>query len=166
MHHQPPKMNLPEQLRASILTSEGKEPILHHLNADSSWLFQIPYPASVGVTHRDPHARKFFNILIDPWLSGAQSDVASWFSKQWHAIPPHHGSIASVELLCREVEHLLSASAEAKVDESQRFIDAVAISHEFTDHCHEETMKGLHPGTNVFANDVSIFLPSHTIVEH
>ncbi len=50
-------------------------PLLVHLNADTSWLIQLPLPASQRVTDR---AR--FNILIDPWLRGPQSDVASWFS--------------------------------------------------------------------------------------
>jgi hypothetical protein len=146
-------MELPEELRASILASQGTEPILHHLNADSSWLVQIPYP---------PHSpgsegRKFFNIVLDPWLSGPQSDVASWFSKQWHAIPPHYSSISAVEELCREVEALLG-DGEGKGE--ARWIDAVAISHEFTDHCHEGTMRELNPNTPIFANDVCmLFLP-------
>ena len=139
-------MNLPEELRASIVKCDGNAPIIHHLNADSSWLFQIPYPPNSP----EAEGRRYFNILLDPWLSGPQSDVASWFSKQWHVIPPHHASIASVETLCRDVEHALESGA----DESARFIDAVAVSHEFTDHCHEETMRLLHPKTPIFANDV------------
>jgi hypothetical protein len=144
-------MDLPEELRASILTSEGKRPILHHLNADSSWLFQIPYLDGSS----SPNGRKFFNILLDPWLSGPQSDVASWFSKQWHAITPHHASIASVEALAREVEGLVGND----VADGERLIDTVAISHEFTDHCHEGTMRELDPKTPVFANDVWCLIP-------
>ncbi|KIW02249.1 uncharacterized protein PV09_06401 [Verruconis gallopava] len=141
-------MDLPDELRSSILASQGKDPILHHLNADSSWLFQVP-----NSTFQP--GRKFFNILIDPWLSGPQSDVASWFSKQWHAIAPHYSSIAAVEALCWHVERLLDA---ASVEEKPGKIDAVVISHEFTDHCHEGTMRQLDPKTALFANDKAIQL--------
>lgn len=143
-------MNLPEELRASILATKGTSPILHHLNADSSWLLQIPFPPN----HPSANGRRFFNILLDPWLSGPQSDVASWFSKQHHAIKPHYSSILQVEELCRDVERLLGDA----VNEDGRLIDAVAISHEFTDHCHEETMRMLDPRTPVFANDKAIDL--------
>lgn len=134
--------------KCSILTTSILHDLLQHLSADSSWLFQTPYPPN----HLEGNGRKFFNILLDPWLSGPQSDVASWFSKQWHAIPPHYGSTAAVEKLCRHVEEALGF----EIDESERLMDAVAISHEFTDHCHEETLE-LDPKTPVFANYVCLY---------
>lgn len=141
-------MDLPDELRASILASGGNAPLLHHINADSSWLFQIPYPAGQSGSN----GRKYFNIVLDPWLSGPQSDVASWFSKQWHAIPPAYPSIKHVNELCRRVEAIVGSDVGEKVD--SKFIDAVAISHEFTDHCHRQTMEELDPKTPIFANDV------------
>ena len=57
-----------------------------------------------------------------------------------------------MELLCREVEKTLGLDMGAMVEE--RFIDAVAISHEFTDHCHRQTLEELDPSTPIFANDV------------
>jgi L-ascorbate metabolism protein UlaG (beta-lactamase superfamily) len=142
-------MNLPHELRNQIL---GEASVLHHLNADSSWLLQIPYP------HLSPNGRKFFNILLDPWLSGPQSDVASWFSKQWHAVAPAYGSIAAVEELCWGVERVVGSHDEVgvqlKVEAGEAVIDAVVIGHEFTDHCHEGTLRELDPKTAVFANAV------------
>ena len=91
--------------------------------------------------------------MLDPWLSGPQSDVASWFSKQSHAIPPALGSIADVEHLCRQVETLSSSdtSTPAQSTSPNSLIDAIVISHEFTDHCHRETLEGCDRGVPVFA---------------
>jgi L-ascorbate metabolism protein UlaG (beta-lactamase superfamily) len=106
------------------------------------------------------------NILIDPWLSGTQTDYTSWLSKQWHATEPRVPSIAAVEDLIHETESLASGLRPGKgrrssvqstdgQDEVETFIDAVAISHQFTDHCHEQTMRTVHPNVPVFATEVS-----------
>ncbi|GAB7366545.1 hypothetical protein MBLNU230_g8532t1 [Neophaeotheca triangularis] len=146
-----------QSLRASLST---RRPVLHHLNADTSWLLQIPRPIN-AVKHGSRH---FYNILIDPWLSGGQSDVAKWFSQQFHASESAVKSIKEVEELAWGIESL--------VEESQRFnrnprngteedddndnhtnspIDLVVISHEFTDHCHKDTLLEVHPDVPVVA---------------
>ncbi|KAI7675390.1 hypothetical protein KC318_g971, partial [Hortaea werneckii] len=72
------------------------------------------------------------------------------------------GSIAQLEELAREMEILASglrlgqgrktnAAIEAASDPDETFIDAVAVSHEFTDHCHKETLLEVHPDVPVFA---------------
>lgn len=136
------------ELRSSVTDSLGSNrPVLHHLNADSSWLLQIPKPH----TALTRGGRYYFNILIDPWLSGPQSDVASWFSQQWHATESKVGSIAAVGELLRHTEILASGlrlgkGRKSNVDEilengeATTFIDVVIVSHEFTDHCHKETL--------------------------
>lgn len=139
-----------------------RRPVLHHLSADTAWLLMIPRP--LAATRRG--GRVYFNILIDPWLSGTQTDYTSWLSRQWHADEPRVPSIAAVEDLIRETESLASGLRSGKgrksnvednqdLDEVQTFIDAVAISHQFTDHCHEETMRNVHPDVPVFATEVS-----------
>jgi len=40
------------------------------------------------------------------------------------------------------------------LDGMKTFIDAVAISHEFTDHCHEQTLLQVDPDVPVFATEV------------
>lgn len=149
-----------DQLNSDLLQSvarslSARRPLLHHLNADTSWLLQLPRPLH-SVRHS---GRYWFNILIDPWLSGSQSDVASWFSQQWHEAPPAVGSIHDLEALARDIEILSARSAwtdtifngRAKGAKGARvggvnihlgetLIDAIAISHEFTDHCHKETL--------------------------
>lgn len=165
-----------------------RRPILHHLNADTSWLLQLPVPSEAGGRASDTNSGggggriEWYNILLDPWLAGSQSDVASWFSKQYHAQRPARGSIAAVRELIREVEALCGAYAaqqqqsetttepkpetetkpERKTEtETERKIEtetatggtihAVAISHEFTDHCHRATLLQLDPAVRVLA---------------
>lgn len=141
-------MNI-EYLRTNI-KSFPTRPIIHHLNADTSWLLQLPIPASA--TSSD---RRYFNIIIDPWLSGSQADVAPWFSSQTHATPSAYGSIAEVQNLCATVETIASGSSTTisqQTEAGQRnYLDAVAISHEFTDHCHRQTLEEIDKSVPVFA---------------
>ncbi|KAI7249052.1 hypothetical protein KC352_g13218 [Hortaea werneckii] len=110
-----------------------RRPLLHHLNADTSWLLQIPRPHSAVRNG----ARFYFNVLLDPWLRGGQSDLASWFSQQWHVEKSAVGSIAQLEELAREMEILASglrlgqgrktnAAIDAESGSDETFIDAVA----------------------------------------
>lgn len=128
------------------------------VNADTTWLIQLPrpdhIPSSSGESSRS--ARRFFNILIDPWLSGPQSDVASWFSKQWHVIEPALGSIKVVEEFCRETERVVNPNTnDGEIGEgsgsSETCIDGIVISHEFTDHCHKATLLECDPSIPVIA---------------
>lgn len=154
-----PSAQLHLELRDSITRSfADRRPLLHHLNADTSWLLQLPRPIN-SVKHSK---RIYYNILIDPWLFGGQSDVAPWFSQQWHAIKPRVSSIAEVEELAREVEVVAGGLRLGKWGVSNdndeaptTLIDCVAVSHEFTDHCHKETLLAVEPNVPVFATDVS-----------
>lgn len=65
-----PSVQLQNDLRESIKSAlVANRPILTHLNGDSTWLLQLPRHGNSG--------RSRFNVLIDPWLSGPQTDVAS-----------------------------------------------------------------------------------------
>ncbi len=55
-----------------------------------------------------------FTILLDPWLFGSQSEFCRYFSTQEHAVRP------SIQNINRDLDMQ---------------IDAIIISHEFTDHC-------------------------------
>ncbi|EKG18405.1 Major facilitator superfamily [Macrophomina phaseolina MS6] len=157
----PPSAQLHQEVREAVTRQlEHRRPLLHHLNADSSWLLQIPRP--VAATKKG--GRAYYNILIDPWLAGGQSDVARWFSQQWHRFESACKSIAEVEELAREVEILASSGSrrpgsrrppngDTGDDDKQTLIDAVAISHEFTDHCHKETLLQIDRYVPVFASE-------------
>jgi len=154
---------LQRELQGSIERALGiKRPILTHVNADTSWLIQLPYPH--GIT--PPPGRSRYNILIDPWLSGTQSDVASWFSIQWHAVKSSVQTIAELDETLKEVEEQAQVPPastttatitkkrrprEEQDDSRRTFVDAVAISHEFTDHMHKATLLEINPCVPVFA---------------
>ncbi|KAF2203329.1 hypothetical protein GQ43DRAFT_390251 [Delitschia confertaspora ATCC 74209] len=178
-----PSLQLHTELRESIVRALAtRRPILHHLNADTSWLLQIPRPAS-AIKHG---SRIYYNILIDPWFVGGQSDVARWFSQQWHAEPSAVKSIAEVEELAKTVERFAGSGLRKRNGNSSRrgtpvtpmkagtpmkgeweaeedvetLIDCVAISHEFTDHCHKETLLEVHPDVPVIATEKAAALIS------
>lgn len=128
------------------------------VNADTTWLLQLPRPDRSSSGKPSGSQRYFFNVLLDPWLSGPQADVASWFSKQWHVIEPALKSIEEVEAFCRETERLAAEmedpdhTSRAPASESKStHIDAIVISHEFTDHCHKATLLECSSSTPVIA---------------
>lgn len=146
----PPSISLTDRTAWASLLHAHHRPLLLHLNADTTWLLQLPYPASA----RPPRGRTHFNVLLDPWLDGPQSDVAWWFSTQWHVVPASVATMGELDEALREVE-------EAGMVEERRgvyggsFVDVVAVSHEFTDHCHQATLEELPAETVVFATEVA-----------
>jgi hypothetical protein len=146
----PASQQLSDSLHNALTQSlSTRRPILHHLNADSSWLLQVPGPRD----GTEQGGRMYFNVIIDPWLKGPQSDVARWFSQQFHATESAVGSIKEVEDLIWDTERLAGGSDREKEEGS--CIDAVAISHEFTDHCHRETLEEVERSVPVFATTVN-----------
>jgi hypothetical protein len=135
----------------------AQRPILAHLNADTTWLLSLPYPDDAS----RPPERCRFNILIDPWLQGSQSDVASWFSTQWHKIKSSVQTIEELnDVLCEREDlelHALRRNSRANSEgssgsaASRNFLDAVICSHEFTDHCHRKTLEEIDPAVPCFA---------------
>ncbi|KAF2453452.1 hypothetical protein BDY21DRAFT_125858 [Lineolata rhizophorae] len=179
--------SLSSHLRARL---RRRSPLLHHLNADTSWLLQIPLPA-VAARRRTRGARRsggsvasnaaaggrgtaraYYNILIDPWLKGGQSDVAWWFSQQWHVEESAVRSVGEVEEVIGRVEAMVGEAAEEDGSEDETHdegggrrtrrgrIDAVAVSHEFTDHCHKDTLLEVDGDVPVFATEKAAVLIS------
>lgn len=144
----PPSIHISNLEEWSRVLHSGHRPLLIHLNADTTWLIQLPYPTAVT----PPAGRTHFNILLDPWLQGPQSDVAWWFSTQWHAVPPSVATVADLNAALREVE---GGPTNRLSEASGSFIDAVVISHEFTDHCHRVTLEELPTDTPVVASDAA-----------
>ncbi|KAI0541541.1 hypothetical protein GGR58DRAFT_456426 [Xylaria digitata] len=139
--------------RAALAAAlRAPHPILTHLNADTTWLLHLPYPE--GATR--PPGRSRFNVLLDPWLQGLQSDGGRWFSIQWHVVAPSVQTIKELNELLGELEKGIAtheAETAEQGAETDSYIDVVAISHEFTDHCHEATLRELPSSTPVFAPD-------------
>ena len=136
---------------AFLLAHQKQRPLLTHLNADTTWLLSLPCSG-----HRASlPGRVFYNILIDPWLKGSQSDVASWFSTQWHVVESSVQTVAELNVLLDKAESRCSGKqagqSSAIVSSDSNYIDLVAVCHEFTDHCHEATLKEVAPSVPVFA---------------
>ncbi|KAL8987989.1 MAG: hypothetical protein Q9177_002871 [Variospora cf. flavescens] len=148
--------------------SQLSRPILTHLNADTSWLLSLPYPGA----EPHPRGRKFFHILIDPWLQGPQTDLASWFSQQWHATASSVQTISELNTRLKELETLASAPSATDAGEPNTSshaeyesdalgcIDIVVVSHEFTDHCNRATLEEVSPDTPIFATEAAAHLIS------
>jgi hypothetical protein len=154
-----PSSQLQRELEGSIVAAlTAHKPILFHINADTTWLLSLPYPDDAIC----PPRRCRFNVLFDPWLKGPQSDVAGWFSTQWHKI---QSSVQTIE----ELNHVLGDREELELramgrssressegsgtpDSSLRnYLDVVVISHEFTDHCHRLTLEEIDATVPCFA---------------
>ena len=159
-----PSLQLQENLHFAIREAVlSHRPILTHLNADTSWLLQLPYPPDVPRTR----GRSRFNIILDPWFRGPQSDVARFFSTQWHLIESSVQTMAELEELLEEIEEIAqscdvqlmnSKHARSDQDPKKSYIDAVVISHEFTDHCNKQTLLELEPDTPIFATRPAVDL--------
>jgi len=90
--------------------------------------------------------------------------VARWFSQQFHATESAVKSVSEVEELARQVEILAGGLRSGTYGrrkgkgvmggEGEGYIDAVAVSHEFTDHCHKETLLEVQRDVPVFATEV------------
>ncbi|KAJ6787522.1 hypothetical protein PWT90_02285 [Aphanocladium album] len=137
---------------ASLLRAEPLRPLLVHLNGDTTWLLQLPIPPGAS---RDDATRTHFNLLIDPWLQGPQSDVAAWFSTQHHIVTPAVESLAELQAALRGLQPTGTSGTAAADGATSSYIDAVAISHEFTDHCHKATLLELPRNTPIYAADVA-----------
>ena len=89
-------------------------------------------------------------------FQGPQSDVATWFSSQWHAVRSSVQSIAELNVLLAGIEAACCSKANSRnfwvtANREVNFIDAVAISHEFTDHCNRATLLELDQQVPIFA---------------
>ena len=91
---------------------------------------------------------------------GPQSDVAFWFSSQWHAVDSSVQSMAELDDFLRQIEEIARdgnqkyngwpTNGPSKRSRNQ-YIDTVVVSHEFTDHCNKHTLVELDPATPIFA---------------
>ncbi|KAL2060112.1 hypothetical protein VTL71DRAFT_9934 [Oculimacula yallundae] len=175
-----PSDQLQTTLHESITRSlSSRRPLLTHLNADTTWLLSLPYPASAPGNN----GKVYYHIVIDPWLRGGQSDVAKFFSQQWHVEESAVQSIAELEDVVRGIEDAAQGRGQSayppapsepssdsedyeevdtetdpkpqilshQADKSP--IDAILISHEFTDHMHKDTLLEASSSIPVFASN-------------
>lgn len=116
-------------------------PLLMHLNADTSWLISFPRSQE----HADDEGRKYYHLLLDPWLSGTNVVGSTWIMSLTHAIAPAFTSIQEVRELILEIER--GARGSNCDDDGEP--DSVCVTHFAPDHCNEHTLPQLHPTTRI-----------------
>ena len=100
-------------------------------------------------------------------MRSTDSKRFQWFSTQWHAIASSVQTIADLNQHLQEIEILNSelhlprkgaARGRSKKwsSEGASFIDVVVISHEFTDHCHKDTLLEIHKSVPIVASQVRL----------
>lgn len=123
--------------------AETQRPLIHHLNADTSWLIQVP--------RNDGHPRVYFNILVDAWLTTPQVEFSRIFHQQEHTIPSAFQTVAEIEAFIHEIE--LRACSLRGMDAQDKpatgYIDVAACALRGTDHVNEHTLRQLHPSVPV-----------------
>lgn len=128
-----------------LLKSEAdtRRPLIHHLNADTSWLIQVP--------RNDGHPRPYFNVLIDCWLTTPQIEFSRIFHEQDHTVPSAFQTIAEIEAFVHDIEvqacSLRKSAAQDKP--STGYIDVAACTLRGTDHVNEHTLRQLHPSVPI-----------------
>ncbi|KAL8359400.1 hypothetical protein RB601_007871 [Gaeumannomyces tritici] len=151
---QPIKISSRKAWKAALATPR---PVLVHLNADTTWLIQLPYPRRAE--RPPPAGRSRFNLLLDPWLQGPQSDVASWFSTQWHVTEPSVATIAELNDALRELEGEDAAAVE---DEGQG--DAEGAPPCFVDA--KEALLACHPVLPPWLGVGRVVTPGNSLYYH
>lgn len=137
----PPSTHSRELPMPSSQRAFPARPILTHLNTDTTWLISLPYPSP------SENGKSYYHILLDPWLSGPQSDVAAFFSRQWHVELPSVQNQQDLEDTIWRIEN-----KEKNKERTVIGIDIIAISHEFTDHMHQATLLDLPKSVPVIAS--------------
>lgn len=84
---------------------------LQRINMDSTWLMAL------GGTR----------FLVDPWLTGSETDGFKWLNRQWHV----HSVMAP---------------------ENLPEFDAILITQPYDDHCHIATLRLIHGGKPILAD--------------
>lgn len=164
----------------SLTTLTPLAPLIIHLNADSSWLILLPYPSppstsssstsTSATSARSRSKRKYFSIILDPWLKGTQTDVHKYLSRQTHLYESVFQSMVEIEEFIERVESIHSGQkfkGKGKADaeeEGEKWIDLVVNSAEFTDHCHRETLEELSKDTRILSADVGLPLSSIKVI--
>ncbi|PMD37866.1 hypothetical protein L207DRAFT_513852 [Hyaloscypha variabilis F] len=167
---------LHDSITRSLSSSNStRRPLLTHLNADTTWLLSLPIPPSSATAQRSTsistsRKRIYFHILIDPWLVGPQSDVAAFFSTQWHATPSSCQSIAEVEDVIRKIEGAASPSTRAATRpelKHQETGDVIVVDTDLAHRAEEEVGVEVEKGKAEEEEEwIDLVVISHEFTDH
>lgn len=132
-------------------------PILTSLNGDASWLMSFPLPPSASPRESTAGNKKFYHVVVDPWLKGPTSMISPWLIHIERTEPAAVPDAAGVDELVREIEGLAAAASGEEEDAlgedsgAQPLVDAIFIKVHLLDHLHRPTLEGFDGRIPVFA---------------
>lgn len=101
--------------------------------------------------------RRFYHVVVDPWLKGPATMVSPWLVFIERTEPAAVSDADGVEALVREIEELAAASQGHAFEEDsdaqpqQPLVDAIFIKVHLLDHLHRPTLETFDKRMPVFA---------------
>lgn len=131
-------------------------PILTSLNGDGSWLMSFPLPSVASLQNNGVRRKRFYHIVVDPWLKGPATMVSPWLVSIERTEPAAVSDADGVEALVREIEELAAAAQGQAFEDSdaqpqQPLVDAIFIKVHLLDHLHRPTLETFDKRIPVFA---------------
>lgn len=125
-------------------------PILTHLNSDTSWLVSFP---RLPVTNEEAadtsrsSSRRYYHVVLDPWLDGELVAAHRWFLVLQHSIKAAFSTMEDIRSLIVDIEH----AAGTGVANDNGEVDAVFVSHYLEDHCSRGSLTQIDPSVPVIS---------------
>ncbi|KAG9253810.1 uncharacterized protein F5Z01DRAFT_130403 [Emericellopsis atlantica] len=121
-------------------------PVLTSLNGDNSWLFSFPRP------EQDGHAKYFYHIAFEPWLTGPTTKISSWLvhiSLKTEAAMAHGDAVQeaagaieqAAATVAKEHNGVVRVRSETQGDGYNGVVDAIFLFLDEVDHCHRPTLE-------------------------
>lgn len=128
--------------------SKQLRPILTNLNDDNAWLLSCPRPPA----ERAASGKTYYHVALDPWLTSDGAVMfGAWFFSMKRDSEASAPNAAALGALADRIEAIASKQVPSDVKpSSSSSIDAILISNESPDHCHQDTLLG-------FASEVPVF---------
>lgn len=151
--------SITETLRSYFASHQEQplRPILTSLNGDGSWLMSFPLPSVASLRSNGVRRKRFYHVVVDPWLKGPATMVSPWLVFIERTEPAAVSDADGVEALVREIEELAAAAQgqvfeeDSDVQPQQPLVDAIFIKVHLLDHLHRPTLKSFDKRVRVFA---------------
>ncbi|KAG6356365.1 hypothetical protein INS49_015753 [Diaporthe citri] len=132
-------------------------PILTSLNGDGSWLMSFPLPPAELRQENGVGRKRFYHVVVDPWLRGPATMVSPWLVFIERTEPAAVSDGAGVEAVVHEIEELAAAArgevfdADSDAQSQPPLVDAIFIKLHLLDHLHQPTLETFDKRIPVFA---------------
>ncbi|KAF3762648.1 hypothetical protein M406DRAFT_294404 [Cryphonectria parasitica EP155] len=131
-------------LRQHLDGSTGPlRPVLTSLNGDQSWLLSFPLPSTPGEPAQ--LGKKYYHIVMDPWLKGTISVLSTWFLGLELLNTAAATDGAGVDDIAREIEDAAANTNAANIPRDTVVVDAIFIHFHYLDHMHQASLVTFDP---------------------